>query len=87
MESQQSKVTFADLFARDIDKKINRLPLGYFDNSSFGDILSRVTNDVDTIGNSMQQSVSMVVQSVCMLVRYMGEYAEEYSGGIIEIYR
>ncbi len=52
----------------DISKKINKVPLKYFDSHSYGDTLSRVTNDVDTIGNSMQQAVSMVVQSVCMLI-------------------
>ena len=51
-----------------ISEKINRVPLKYFDSHPYGDTLSRVTNDVDTIGNSMQQAVSMVVQSVCMLV-------------------
>ena len=51
-----------------ISEKINKVPLRYFDAHPYGDTLSRVTNDVDTIGNSMQQAVSMVVQSVCMLV-------------------
>ena len=51
-----------------ISGKINRVPLRYFDAHPYGDTLSRVTNDVDTIGNSMQQAVSMVVQSVCMLI-------------------
>ena len=51
-----------------ISEKINRVPLRHFDSHPYGDTLSRVTNDVDTIGNSMQQSVSMVVQSACMLV-------------------
>lgn len=50
-----------------ISEKINRVPLKYFDSHPYGDTLSRVTNDVDTIGNSMQQAVSMVVQSACML--------------------
>ncbi len=52
----------------DISCKINRLPLKYFDSHAYGDTLSRVTNDVDTIGNSLQQSVTMVAQSVFMLV-------------------
>ena len=43
----------------DISEKINRLPLKYFDRTSYGDVLSRVTNDVDTIGMSMNQSVGM----------------------------
>ena len=51
-----------------ISGKFNRVPLRYFDAHPYGDTLSRVTNDVDTIGNSMQQAVSMVVQSVCMLI-------------------
>lgn len=51
-----------------ISEKINKVPLRYFDAHPYGDTLSRVTNDVDTIGNSMQQAVSMVVQSACMLV-------------------
>ncbi len=41
-----------------ISQKINKLPLKYFDSTSYGDILSRVTNDVDTIGMTMNQSVS-----------------------------
>ncbi|MGL6216472.1 MAG: ABC transporter transmembrane domain-containing protein, partial [Lacrimispora sphenoides] len=40
-----------------ISQKINKLPLKYFDRVSYGDILSRVTNDVDTIGQSMNQSI------------------------------
>lgn len=52
---------------KEISQKINRVPLRYFDSHAYGDTLSRVTNDVDTIGNSMQQAVSMVVQSACML--------------------
>ena len=52
----------------EISEKINKVPLKYFDSHAYGDTLSRVTNDVDTIGNSMQQAVSMVVQSVCMLI-------------------
>lgn len=51
-----------------IDKKINRMELKYFDTHAHGDTLSRVTNDVDTMGQSLQQSVSMMIQSVFMLV-------------------
>jgi ATP-binding cassette subfamily B protein len=52
----------------DISKKINRLPLSYFDRSSKGDILSRATNDVDTLGQSMNQSVGTLITSVTMLL-------------------
>jgi len=50
----------------DISQKINKLPLKYFDKVSFGDILSRVTNDVDTIGQTMNQSIGTLVTSVTM---------------------
>jgi ATP-binding cassette subfamily B protein len=52
----------------DISRKINRLHLGYFDRSSTGDVLSRVTNDADTIGQSMNQSISTLVTAVTLLV-------------------
>lgn len=52
----------------DISRKINRLPLRYFDTNLFGDVLSRVTNDVDTIAQSLNQSVVTLVTSVTMLV-------------------
>ena len=52
----------------DISKKINRLPLRYFDTNTYGDILSRVTNDVDTITMAMNQSVGMMVTSITLLV-------------------
>ena len=54
-------------FRRDISGKINRLPLRYFDSSTTGDVMSRVTNDVDTIGQSMNQSISTLVTSVTLL--------------------
>lgn len=52
----------------DISKKINRLPLSYFDKTTVGDILSRVTNDVDTIGFTMTESLSSVVASSTLLI-------------------
>lgn len=51
-----------------ITKKINDVPLSYFDSHQFGDILSRLTNDVDQIGQSLQQSVSMIIQSVLLII-------------------
>lgn len=51
-----------------VDKKIRRLPLAYFDSNTFGDVLSRVTNDVDTIDTSLQQSISQVITAVCTMV-------------------
>ena len=46
-----------------ISEKINRLPLRYFDSTSYGDILSRVTNDVDLIAQSLNQSLTQIVTS------------------------
>ena len=51
-----------------IAEKINKLPLGYFDSHSQGDTLSRVTNDVDTVGQSLNQSLGNVISSSLLLV-------------------
>ena len=53
---------------QDISHKINRLPLKYFDSHATGDVLSRVTNDVDTIGQTLNQSLGTLVTSVTMFV-------------------
>ncbi len=64
--------TVANKFAKKlrdkISKKINKLPLKYFDSHSSGDILSRVTNDVDTIGQSMNQSLATLVSATTLFV-------------------
>ncbi|MCL1990590.1 MAG: ABC transporter ATP-binding protein/permease [Defluviitaleaceae bacterium] len=52
----------------DISRKINQLPLSYFDQVSHGDVLSRVTNDVDVIGQTMSQSIVSLVISLIMFV-------------------
>lgn len=52
----------------EISSKINRLPLSYFDKTTIGDVLSRVTNDVDTIGWTLNQSVSSLVSALTMLI-------------------
>lgn len=65
-------VSVSQYYAKDLRKaitaKINRLPLSYFDSRQYGDILSVVTNDVDQIGQSLQQSLSMLFQSAFMLL-------------------
>ena len=50
----------------DISLKINRLPLKYFDKTSYGDVLSRVTNDVDAIGQTLNQSLGTLVSAITM---------------------
>ena len=59
---------FAKKLRKNISTKINRLPLKYFDKNSTGDILSRVTNDVDTIAQSMNQSLATLVSSIVLFV-------------------
>ena len=53
---------------RDIERKINRLPLNYFDTRQRGDILSRTTNDVDNIQQALQQAVSQLIQSILLVL-------------------
>ena len=59
---------FAKSLRSKISTKINKLPLKYFDKNSIGDILSRVTNDVDTIAQSMNMSLSTLVSSVTLFI-------------------
>ena len=53
---------------RQIAEKIDRMPLGYFERTSTGDVLSRITNDVDTLGMSLNQSLTQLVTSVTTIV-------------------
>lgn len=52
----------------DISRKINRLPMSFYNKTTTGDVLSRVTNDVDTIGQSLNQSIGMLITSVVLFV-------------------
>lgn len=53
---------------RDISEKINRMPLEYFESHKVGDVLSRITNDVDTLGQALNQSVTQLITSVCTVI-------------------
>ena len=55
-------------FRKDISDKINRLPFRYFDGTSHGEVLSRVTNDVDTVSQTLNQSLSQIVTSVTTVI-------------------
>ena len=66
MTGVAQKVTYN--LRKSIALKINRLPLRYFDTQSHGDILSRVTNDVDTVSHSFNQSLTQVVTAVTTIV-------------------
>lgn len=66
MTGVANKVTYR--LRKDISQKVNTLPLSYFDRNSHGDVLSRVTNDVDTISQTLNQSLSQIITSVTMVV-------------------
>ena len=55
-------------FRRQISEKINRLPLAYFEKRTVGEVLSRITNDVDTLGQSLNQSVTQLITSVTTMI-------------------
>jgi len=65
-----SQKTVRDL-RRDVDEKFARLPLRYFDMHPHGDMLSRVTNDVDTIATTLQQSLTQLITSVISIIGYI----------------
>lgn len=55
-------------FRKDISEKIHRMPMNYFDTTSHGEILSRVTNDVDTLSTSLNQSLTQLITSVITII-------------------
>jgi ATP-binding cassette subfamily B protein len=55
-------------FRKDISQKINRMPLKYFDGTNHGEILSRITNDIDTVSQTLNQSLSQIITSVVTVV-------------------
>jgi len=60
------KITYQ--LRKEISTKIHKLPLKYFDNKSFGDVMSRITNDVDTISQSLNQSLSQIIAAVATVI-------------------
>ena len=59
---------YAYKLRRDISKKINKLPLRYFDSHETGDVLSRVTNDIDTVSQTMNNTIASLVSSITLLI-------------------
>lgn len=53
---------------KELSEKINRMPMGYFDTKTYGEVLSRVTNDVDTLGQSLNQSATQLVTSATTII-------------------
>jgi ATP-binding cassette subfamily B protein len=55
-------------FRKDISEKMNRMPLKYFDGTNYGEVLSRVTNDVDTVSQTLSQSLTQIITSITSLI-------------------
>lgn len=53
---------------REISEKINRMPMKYFESCTYGEVLSRITNDVDTLGQGLNQSITTIITSVATLI-------------------
>ncbi|HUW10366.1 MAG TPA: ABC transporter ATP-binding protein [Anaerolineae bacterium] len=66
MSSVAMDITYR--FRRDIAEKINRMPLKYFDGTSQGEVLSRITNDVDTVSQTLSQSLTQIITSVTSVI-------------------
>jgi len=66
MSGVSAKVSYR--FRRDLADKINRLPLKFFDGTNHGEVLSRVTNDVDTLSHSLNQSLTSIISSIATVV-------------------
>ncbi len=66
MTDISQKITYQ--FRKDLSLKIGRMPLKYFDGTTHGEVLSRITNDVDTVGTTLNQSLSQIISSVTMIV-------------------
>ncbi|MEZ0537729.1 ABC transporter ATP-binding protein [Caldicellulosiruptoraceae bacterium PP1] len=66
MSGVSMKVTYR--FRKEISEKINRMPLKYFESTNQGEILSRITNDVDTISQTLNQSLSQIISSVTTVI-------------------
>jgi ATP-binding cassette, subfamily B, multidrug efflux pump len=66
MAGVAAKITYR--FRKDIADKINRMPLRYFDGTNHGEVLSRITNDVDTVNQTLNQSLSQIITSVVAVV-------------------
>ncbi len=66
MSGVSMKITYQ--FRKDIAAKINRMPLKYFDGTNHGEVLSRITNDVDTVSQTLNQSLTQIITSVITVV-------------------
>ena len=69
MTNVAQKITYK--IRNDVVSKINKLPMKYFDKRTHGEVLSIVTNDIDTLGMNLNQTITEIIRTVCMLVGIM----------------
>lgn len=66
MASVAQKITYN--LRNDLAKKINKLPMNYFDKKTNGEVLSVITNDIDTLSNGLNQSITQIITSICTII-------------------
>ena len=66
MTGVSQKITYK--LRNDIAKKINKLPMNYFDNKTHGEVLSIITNDIDTLSMNLNQSITQIITAICTLI-------------------
>ena len=66
MANISQKLTYS--MRKEIARKINKLPMNYFDKKTNGEVLSVITNDIDTLGTNLNQSITQIITSVCTLI-------------------
>ena len=66
MTSVAQKLTYQ--LRNDLIKKINKLPMGYFDKKTHGEVLSVITNDIDTLSMNLNQSITQIITSICTII-------------------
>jgi len=66
MSGVSARITYR--FRKDLSEKINRMPLKYFDGTNHGEVLSRVTNDVDTVSQTLNQSLSQILSNIVTVI-------------------
>jgi ATP-binding cassette subfamily B protein len=69
MSSVSQRTTY--VLRRDVNEKLSRLPLKFFDSRTHGEILSRMTNDIDTISQTLQQNLTTAITSIVQLIGYV----------------
>ena len=77
---------------KEISEKINRMPMKYFESRTYGEVLSRITNDVDTLGMGLNQSITTIITSVATMIGVLvndvkhfttyDNYCDSYSSNI-----